>query len=104
MWIHLSTKLGQSRYILVIVDDFSRVTWVSFIKEKNETFKEFAKFCKQAEVFKNSSIVFIRSDHSREFDKKSFTELCSNHGTAHNFSTPRTRQQNGIVERKNCTL
>ena len=81
-------SLGRSKYILVIVDDFFRFTWVSFLKEKNEAFKEFTKICKQAQVFKNSSIVFIRSDHGREFDKKEFTKFCSNHGIAHNFSAP----------------
>jgi len=60
----------------------------SSLKEKHEAFKEFLKICKQALVFKNSSIVFIRSDHGREFDYKEFTEFCSIHGIAHNFSTP----------------
>jgi len=55
-------------------------------------------------VYKNSSIVFIRSDHGREFDKKEFTKFCNNHEIAHNFLAPHTLQQNGPVERKNRTL
>ena len=81
-------SLGRSKYILVIVDDYSRFTWVSFLKEKNEAFNEFSKLCKQLQVYKNSPIVFIRSDHGREFDQKEFTEFCSNYGIAHNFSAP----------------
>jgi len=61
----------------VIVDDYSRFTWVSFVKEKNEGFKEFSKICKQLQVYKNVSIVFIRSDHGREFDQKEFIEFCN---------------------------
>jgi len=34
-------SLKGSSYILVIVDDYSRFTWVSFLKEKNEAFHEF---------------------------------------------------------------
>ena len=30
--------------------------------------------------------------------------FCDEHGIEHNFSTPRTPQQNGIVERKNISL
>lgn len=97
-------SLKGSKYILVIIDDFSRFTWVSFLREKNEAFKEFAKLCKQIQVFKNSQIVAIRSDHGREFDQKDFYEFCANHGISHNFSAPRTPQQNGVVERKNRTL
>jgi len=31
---------------------------------------------------------------------KEFTEFCNNYGIAHNFSAPRTPQQNGVVEKK----
>ena len=31
-------------------------------------------------------------------------DYCNEHGISHNFSTPRTPQQNGVVERKNRTL
>ena len=97
-------SLGHNKYIFVIVDDYSRFTWVCFLKEKNETFKEFSKLCKQLQVQTNSQIISIRSDHGREFDQKEFTEFCNKHGIAHNFSAPRTPQQNGVVERKNRTL
>ena len=45
-------SLGHSKYIFVIVDDYSYFTWVTFLKEKNETFKEFSKLCKQLQVYK----------------------------------------------------
>ena len=53
---------------------------------------------------KNLPIVSIRSDHGREFDQLKFDLFCAKYGVAHNFSTPRTPQQNGVVERKNRTL
>jgi len=46
---------GHRKHILVIVDDYSRFTWVSFLKEKNEAFKEFSKLCKRLEVYKLSN-------------------------------------------------
>jgi len=46
----------------------------------------------------------IRSDHGGEFQNESFEKFCEHHGISHNFSAPRTPQQNGVVERKNRSL
>lgn len=46
----------------------------------------------------------MRSDHGTEFENNKFDEYCREHGMDHNFSAPRTPQQNGVVERKNRTL
>jgi len=74
--------LMEKRYVLVVVDDFSRFTWVNFIREKSD----------------------IRSDHGTEFENAKFDEYCSDEGIKHEFSSPITPQQNGVVERKNMTL
>ena len=46
----------------------------------------------------------IRSDHGGEFQNEKFEHFCEKHGINHNFSAPRTPQQNGVVERKNISL
>ena len=46
----------------------------------------------------------IQSDHGGEFQNERFEHFCEKHGMKHNFSTPRTPQQNGVVERKNRSL
>ena len=50
------------------------------------------------------SIKRIRSDHGREFENASFETYCNSVGISHEFSAPRTPQQNGVVERKNRVL
>ncbi|KAK0575374.1 hypothetical protein LWI29_038069 [Acer saccharum] len=50
------------------------------------------------------SIKRIRSDHEREFENASFESYCNSLGISHEFSAPRTPQQNGVVERKNRVL
>ena len=92
------------RYMFVIVDDFSRFTWVLFLKEKSEALAEFSKLSKELQISKNLPIASIRSDHGKEFDQLEFDLFCEKHGISHNFSAPRTPQQNGVVERKNRTL
>jgi transposase InsO family protein len=49
-------------------------------------------------------ILKVRSDHSGEFENEPFETFCVKHGIVHEFSSPRTPQQNGVVERKNRSL
>lgn len=51
-----------------------------------------------------SRVACIRSDHGTKFDNAKFDEFCNENGIIHNFSTPITPQQNGVVERNNRTL
>ena len=40
-------SLGGKRYIMVIVDDFSRYTWVEFLREKLEACEKLETLCKR---------------------------------------------------------
>ena len=97
-------SLRGKRYAFVLVDDFSRFTWVLFLTNKNDVFSEFQKFCKMVQNEKGSSIIKIRSDYGGEFENEVFESFCEENGFQHNFSFPRTPQQNRVVERKNRTL
>ena len=90
--------------MLVIVDDYSRFTWVIFPASKYETFKLFNFFCKKVKKEKGFCIAKIRSDHGGESKNKLFKILCEENGIDHTFSCARTPQQNGVVERKNRSL
>jgi hypothetical protein len=46
----------------------------------------------------------IHSDNETEFRNASFDEFCLEHEIDQQFSTPHVPQQNGVMERKNCTL
>jgi hypothetical protein len=97
-------SLGGKRYAFVVVDDFSRYTWINFIREKSDTFEVFKELCLKMQREKGFGIVKIRSDHGKEFENSKFSEFCSSEGISHEFSAPITPQQNGVVERKNRTL
>ena len=92
------------QYGLVIVDDYSKWTWVMFLNHKYGSFDIFFKFCKCVQNEKGVCITSIRSDHGGEFENDMFQLFCEENDILHNFSTPRTTQQNGIVERKNISL
>ena len=89
-------SIGGKRYVFVCVDDFSRFTWVDFIKEKLETFDVFKRLCKKLKNEKDiniSKIVRIWSDHGKQFENTIFAKFCDKHGIAHEFSAPKTPQQ-----------
>ena len=43
------TTRGGKRYVLVIVDDYSRFTWTLFLVSKDESFDKFLVFLKNTE-------------------------------------------------------
>ncbi|XP_042983357.1 uncharacterized protein LOC122312768, partial [Carya illinoinensis] len=97
-------SLGGKYYAFVIVDDFSRYTWVIFLAHKDEAHNVFTKLCKRIQNEKGYTISSIRSDRGKEFVNKNIETFCDENGFIHNFSAPRTPQQNGVVERKNRSL
>jgi len=96
--------LGGRRYILVIVNDFSRYTWAIPLWEKLDAFDAAQHLFKKIQVEQNCQIMRIRSDHGREFENYKFEEFYNSYGIKKKFSSPITPQQNGVVERKNRVI
>ncbi|WVZ81126.1 hypothetical protein U9M48_028542 [Paspalum notatum var. saurae] len=89
-------SVGEKWYVLVILDDFSRWSWVHFMESKDEAFE-----------LRNESghaMRALRSDNGSEFKNDRFKTFCHSQGLEHQFSSPYVPQQNGVVERKNRTL
>ncbi|KAL1192983.1 Retrovirus-related Pol polyprotein from transposon TNT 1-94 [Cardamine amara subsp. amara] len=100
--IQVESMTGK-KYILVLVDDFTRYMWVRFLREKSETLESFRILALQLENEK-WGIKIIRSDHDGKFQNELFDLFYNSHGIAHQYSALRTPEQNGVVERKNRTL
>jgi len=98
-------SVGGKWYALVIVDDFSRYSWVFFLGGKEETFSYARDLILQLknELPKNAMRA-IRSDNGTEFKNTHFETFCASLGLEHQFSSPYVPPHNGIVERKNQTL
>ncbi|GJW80630.1 retrovirus-related pol polyprotein from transposon TNT 1-94 [Tanacetum coccineum] len=97
-------SIKGKKYILVIVDDYSRFTWVKFLRSKDETLEFVTNFLKQIQVGLNKTVRFIRTDNGTEFVNQVMSEYYEGVGIFHQKSVPRTPQQNGVVERRNRTL
>nr|GEY58787.1 retrovirus-related Pol polyprotein from transposon TNT 1-94 [Tanacetum cinerariifolium] len=97
-------SISGKRYILVIVDDYSRYTWVHFLRSKDEAPEVIIKFLKRITVLLQSPVIIIRADNGIEFKNQVLTEFFDTVGISHQMSSVRTPQQNGVVERRNQTL
>jgi len=97
-------SMGKKKYTLVIVDEFSRYTWVYFLHKKAETADIIKKHITQIEKESEFKVKILRSDNGTEFKNYEMEEFCTEKGIKQTFSAPGTPQQNGVVERKNRTL
>jgi GAG-pre-integrase domain len=62
-----TSSLGESRYFLLFIDDFSRMNWVYFLQTKVEAFECFKKFKAMVETQSGLKIKKIRSDRGGEY-------------------------------------
>ncbi|GJR50866.1 retrovirus-related pol polyprotein from transposon TNT 1-94 [Tanacetum coccineum] len=97
-------SINGKRYILVIVDDYSRYTWVYFVRLKDETTEIIKKFIAKAQLNYKAKVYKIRTDNGTEFKKTTLKAHYEKLGIMQQFSISHTPQQNGVVERRNRTL
>jgi transposase InsO family protein len=97
-------SIGRSKYCLVILDDYSRFTWVFFLHEKSQTQETLKGFLRRAQNEFGLRIKKIRSDNATKFKNSQIESFLEEEGIKHEFSSPYTPQQNGVVERNNRTL
>jgi transposase InsO family protein len=97
------TRQGH-RYVLTIIDDHSRYTWLFFLHKKSDAFTEFKNWAALVEKEAGCLIQRIRSDNGGEFKNKVMTAFCTDHHYRQEFTNSYTPQQNGCAERFNRTV
>ncbi|GKB84858.1 retrovirus-related pol polyprotein from transposon TNT 1-94 [Tanacetum coccineum] len=97
-------SVNGKKYILVIVDDYSRLTWVKFLRSKDEARYFIIKFLKMIQVRLQVTVRRIRTDNGTEFVYQTLREYYEKIGISHETYVARSPQQNGVVERRNRTL
>ncbi|GKF05170.1 retrovirus-related pol polyprotein from transposon TNT 1-94, partial [Tanacetum coccineum] len=97
-------SVNGKKYILVIVDDYSRFTWVKCLRSKDEAPDFIIKFLKMIQVRLKVSVRRIRTYNGAEFVNKTLHKYYEKVGISHETSVARSPQQNCVVERRNHTL
>nr|GEU54897.1 hypothetical protein [Tanacetum cinerariifolium] len=97
-------SVNGKKYILIIVDDYSRFTWVKCLKSKDEAPDFIIKFLKMIQVRLKVPVRRIRTDNETEFVNQTLRKYYEQVGISHETSVARSPQQNGVVERRNRTI
>lgn len=101
----METKsIGGARYFLLFIDDYTRMTFIYFLKAKSEVLSYFKEFKSMAENFQNKKIKMLRTDNGQEYCNNDFENFLKKHGIIHQKTNPYTPEQNGLSERSNRTI
>ncbi|GJU06300.1 retrovirus-related pol polyprotein from transposon TNT 1-94 [Tanacetum coccineum] len=85
-------SVNGKKYILVIVDDYSRFTWVKCLRSKDEALDFIIKFLKMIQVRLKVPVRRIITDNGTEFVNQTLREYCEKIGISHETSVARTSQ------------
>nr|GFC28547.1 hypothetical protein [Tanacetum cinerariifolium] len=97
-------SINEKKYVLVIVDDYSRYTWTHFLRSKDETPEVLIDLLRLVQRGLHAQVRTVRTDKGTEFLNKTLHAYFASEGIRHQTSVARTPEQNGIVERRNRTL
>jgi transposase InsO family protein len=73
-------SMGNKWYVLIIVDDYSRYSWVFFLKSKDKVFEHFRSLTLRLNNKHPNFLKAIHSDNGTEFRNASFDLFCLEHG------------------------
>ncbi|GBP14615.1 Retrovirus-related Pol polyprotein from transposon TNT 1-94 [Eumeta japonica] len=99
-----TTSIGGCRYYLILVDDYTRMAIVYFLKAKNQAFKYFKEFKSLVENQQNKKIKIFRTDNGLEFCSNEFEGYLTDAGIIHQKTNTYTPEQNAVSERMNRTI
>ncbi|KAH7538135.1 hypothetical protein FEM48_Zijuj03G0166900 [Ziziphus jujuba var. spinosa] len=95
---HKHVSFCGARFVLTIVDDFSRAVWIYLLVDKTEVFRMFMSFIAMVDRQFSQTVKVVQSDNGTEF--QCLLDYFSATGILFQTSCVGTPQQNGRVERK----
>ncbi|GJV17594.1 retrovirus-related pol polyprotein from transposon TNT 1-94 [Tanacetum coccineum] len=97
-------SINGNKYILVVVDDYSRYTWTHFLRSKNDTLEVLFNFLRMIQRGLQAQVRVIQTDRGTEFLNKTLKTYFVEEGINHQKTIARTPEQNDVVKRRNRTL
>jgi transposase InsO family protein len=97
-------SLGGARYMLTIIDDYSRKVRPYFLKDKSQAFSAFKEWKTMVENQTEKKVKKLRTNNGMEFCSHEFKSYCKSEGIVRHYTVPYTPQQNGVAERMNRTI
>jgi hypothetical protein len=86
------TSIGGSRYFVVLIDDYSRYSWIFLMRSRDELLNIYRNFANMVKTQFSKTIKVFCSDNACELTQNAFEHILYSHETVHQFSCPGTSQ------------
>ena len=100
----ITKSLGGTKFFVTFIDDFLKMSFVYFLTHKSKTFEKFVQFHQTVERQIGQKLFTLRTSNGGEFLSREFQEYCTLKGIKRQLSQLYTPHQNGVAERKNCSI
>ena len=97
-------SIHGDRYFLTFIDDFTRKTFICFLKSKDSVCEAFKIFRMRVENETNEKIKCLRTDNGSEYVNDAMLNELKKWGIRHETTIPYSPEQNGLAERANRTI
>jgi transposase InsO family protein len=75
-------------YYVIFIDEYSRKTWIYFLKVKDKVFSKFQEFKDLVENLSRRNIKILRSDNGGEYTSNEFKDFCREARIKRELTTP----------------
>eukprot|EP00833_Pecoramyces_ruminatium_P014940 jgi/Orpsp1_1/1188972/evm.model.d7180000068605.1 len=100
----INRSVNGYRFVLAIIDEFSRKSWIYLLKNKSEAVDLIIQTLILLNNQNKNNIKVFKSDGGKEFNNKKIKQFCKENGIYKDFSPPYNPENNGLVERFNQTI
>ena len=99
-----SPSIGGAEYFVTFIDDKTHYVWIYVLKNKHEVFETFKQWKSLVEKSSGYKVKTFRTDNGGEYMSTEFESYLKSEGIKHEYTIPKTPEQNGVFERMNRTL
>ena len=99
-----SPSIGGAEYFVTFIDDKTHYVWIYVLKNKHEVFETFKQWKSLVEKSSGYKVKTFRTDNGGEYMSTEFESYLKSEGIKHEYTIPKTPEQNVVSERMNRTL
>ena len=96
-----SPSLSHAEYFVVFINHKTHYVWIYVVKHKHQKFVEWKSLVEKSSGYEVKS---LRTNNGGEYTSIEFESYLKKEGIEHQYTIPKTLEQNGVAERMNRTL